>query len=142
MKNRPETIEETAEMVNERGGTGIYVQVDHTDEERVKALFQKVTKEQGRLDILVNDVWGGDELTEWGKPFWKLSLEKGLLMLQRAIHSHIITSRYGVPLMIEQNTGLIIEITDGDDIINKNYRGNLFYDLVKISVNRLAFAMA
>ena len=95
--NRPETIEETAEMVTALGGFGIPLQVDHTIEDQVKALFARVKAEQGRLDMLINDVWGGDELTEWGKPFWDLSLQKGLLMLQRAVHSHIITSRYGAP---------------------------------------------
>ena len=139
MANRPETIEETAEMVSARGGKGIHARVDHTEEEQVAALFRRVRKEQGRLDILVNDVWGGDELTEWGKSFWKLSLEKGLLMLRRAVFSHIITSRHAAPLMVERKRGLIVEITDGDGL---NYRGTLFYDLVKVSVIRLAFDMA
>ncbi len=138
-KGRPETIDETAEMVTARGGEGIAVRVDHTDEGQVEALFARVEEEQGYVDVLVNDVWGGDELTEWGKPFWKLSMDKGLLMLQRAIHTHIITSRHGAPLMVERNAGLIVEITDGDFL---GYRGNLFYDLVKVSVIRLAYAMA
>jgi len=111
---RPETIDETAEMVTARGGRGIPVQVDHTLEDQVRALFARVRAEQGRLDVLVNDVWGGDELTEWGKPFWELSVQKGLLMQQRAVHSHIITSRHAAPLMIERRQGLIVEITDGD----------------------------
>ena len=136
---RPETIEETAEMVNARGGIGIPVQVDHTIERQVQHLFDRVSAEQGGLDILVNDVWGGDELTEFGKPFWELSLEQGLAMLRQAVHSHIITSRYGTPLLIARGRGLIVEITDGDSF---TYRGNLFYDLVKVSVIRLAFAMA
>jgi NAD(P)-dependent dehydrogenase (short-subunit alcohol dehydrogenase family) len=136
---RPETIEETAELVTARGGVGFPVQVDHTIEDQVKALFERVRAEQGRLDVLVNDVWGGDALTEWGKPFWELSLQKGMLMLQRAVHSHIITSRYATPLMVQRGQGLIVEITDGD---NFHYRGNLFYDLVKISVIRLAYAMS
>jgi NAD(P)-dependent dehydrogenase (short-subunit alcohol dehydrogenase family) len=105
--NRPETIEETAEMVTHRGGVGIPVQVDHTLEEQVAALFARIRKEQGRLDVLVNDVWGGDELTEWGKRFWELSVPKGLLMLQRAVHSHIIMSRHGAPLMLKQDASLI-----------------------------------
>ena len=125
---RPETIEETAELVTALGGTGIWVQVDHG-----------VKEEQGRLHVLVNDIWGGDSLTEWGKPFWKLSMEKGLAMLRQAVHTHIITSRYGVPLMIEQGHGLIVEITDGDFL---GYRGNLFYDLVKVGVIRLAYDMS
>lgn len=139
---RPETIEETAEMVSARGGRGIWVQVDHTDEAQVQALFARVQQEQGRLDILVNDVWGGDELTEWGKPFWQLDQSKGRLMLERAVHAHILTSRYGAPLMLGQRQGLIVEITDGDEELNRLYRGNLFYDLAKISAMRLANAMA
>ncbi len=136
---RPETIEETAEMVTAYGGTGIAVRVDHTVEEEVQALFEQVKTEQGHLDILVNDVWGGDALTEWGAPFWELALDKGFLMLQRAVHSHIITSRYAVPLLLIQPGGLIVELTDGDGYW---YRGNLFYDLVKTSIIRLAFSMA
>jgi NAD(P)-dependent dehydrogenase (short-subunit alcohol dehydrogenase family) len=136
---RPETIEETAELVDKRGGRGIAVRVDHTVESEVAALCEQVTREQGRLDVLVNDVWGGDELTEFSQPFWKLTQEKGRLMLDRGIFSHILTSRYAVPLMLERNRGLIVEITDGDSF---GYRGNLFYDLVKLSVIRLAFAMA
>lgn len=139
LAGRPETIEETAEMVSARGGIGIPVQVDHTVEDQVRALFERVQTEQGRLDLLVNDVWGGDELTEWGTPFWELSLQKGFLMLERAVHSHIITSRCAAPLMIARGEGRIVEITDGD---NFAYRGNLFYDLVKISVIRLAYAMS
>jgi NAD(P)-dependent dehydrogenase (short-subunit alcohol dehydrogenase family) len=142
LARRPETIEETAEMVTGYGGLGIPVQVDHTDEGQVKALFEKVKADRGKLDILVNDVWGGDELSEWGKPFWELDIQKGLLMQQRGVHSHIITSRYATPLMVKQgslSSGLIVEITDGD---RDAYRGNLFYDLVKASVIRLAYAMS
>jgi NAD(P)-dependent dehydrogenase (short-subunit alcohol dehydrogenase family) len=139
LETRPETIEETAEMVSARGGTGIHMQVDHTVEGQVRALFRRVEKEQGRLDILVNDVWGGDALTEWGKPFWKCSPAKGLLMIERAVHSHIITSRYAVPLMLEKKRGLIVEITDGDGLY---YRGQFFYDFVKVSAIRMAFAMS
>lgn len=139
LQSRPETIEETAEMVTDYGGVGIPVRVDHTVEDEVGALFERVSAEQGRLDLLVNDVWGGDELTEWGQPFWELSLDKGWLMQERAVYSHILTSRYAAPLMIEHRQGLIIEITDGD---NYHYRGNLFYDLAKLSAIRLAYGMA
>jgi NAD(P)-dependent dehydrogenase (short-subunit alcohol dehydrogenase family) len=139
LATRIETIEETAELVGHYGGTGIPVRVDHTDAVQVKALFEQVRSEQGRLDIVVNDVWGGDELSEWGKPFWEQSLEKGLLMQQRAVHTHIITSHYAAPLLVAQRQGLIVEITDGDTL---DYRGNFFYDLAKTSVIRLAFAMA
>lgn len=139
LEYRPETIEETAEMVTTWGGVGIPVRVDHTDEAQVKALFEQVKTEQGRLDLLVNDIWGGDDLMEWGKPFWELSIEPGLLMQQRGVYTHLITSRYGAPLLVERGQGLIVEITDGD---SPNYRGNLFYDLAKSSVIRLAYGMA
>ena len=138
--NRSETIDETAELVTAAGGRGIAVQTDHTKEDEVKALFERVKTEQnGQLDILVNDIWGGESLSEWGKPFWELELEKGLKMLERAVFTHIITSRYGVPLMVARGQGLIIEITDGETL---EYRGNLLYDLVKTSVIRLAVGMA
>ncbi len=136
---RPETIEETAEWVTNYGSIGIAVQTDHTDEAQVKALFGRVQQEHGQLDILVNDVWGGDELSEWGMPFWEQSLTKGQLMWQRAVFSHIITSQYAAPLMIKRKQGLIVEVTDGD---TTSYRGNFFYDLAKSSVIRLAYGMA
>jgi len=137
--NYPETIEETAEMVTARGGKGIAVQVDHTVEEQVKVLLERIAAEQGRLDILVNDVWGGDALTEFGKAFWHVSLDKGRLMLERAIYSHIVTSHFAAPLLMKSERGLIVEITDGDSY---TYRGNVFYDLVKCSVIRLAYTMS
>ncbi|GIW33112.1 SDR family oxidoreductase [Meiothermus sp.] len=137
--NRPETIEETAELVTQAGGKGIAVRVDHTKEDQVKDLFERVKAEQGKLDILVNDVWGGDAIVEWGKPFWELDMAQGWRLLERSVYSHFLTSRYAVPLMLEQNAGLIIEVTDGDTL---NYRGNFFYDLVKTTVIRLAHNMA
>jgi NAD(P)-dependent dehydrogenase (short-subunit alcohol dehydrogenase family) len=136
---RPETIEETAERVTALGGTGIPVRVDHTVESEVQALFKRVKKEQGRLDVLVNDIWGGDALTEWGKSFWTMSLDKGLLMMDRAIRGHIITSRWGVPLMIPRKQGLVIEVTDGKA---RYYRGSFFYDLCKDTAIRLAWMMS
>jgi NAD(P)-dependent dehydrogenase (short-subunit alcohol dehydrogenase family) len=139
MTGRPESIEETAEMVTARGGKGIAVQVDHTQSEQVKELFERVKREADGMDILVNDVWGGDELTEFGKTFWTVTLEKGFTMLERAVHTHIITAHFGAPLMFGRGQGLIVEITDGD---TWSYRGNIFYDLVKTSVIRLAFAMS
>jgi NAD(P)-dependent dehydrogenase (short-subunit alcohol dehydrogenase family) len=137
--NRPETIDETAEIVNAAGGTAHAVRVDHADEEQVAALFERVRREQQRLDILVNDIWGGEDLTEFGKTFWEVSLDKGFRMLRQAIDTHIVTSRYGAPLLLESGGGLIVEVTDGNSF---GYRGNLFYDLVKSSVIRLAFGMA
>ncbi|EJL42743.1 MULTISPECIES: SDR family oxidoreductase [Brevibacillus] len=137
---RPETIEETAELVTASGGVGIAVRVDHSQEDEVKALFERVKAEQnGQLDILVNDIWGGEKLTVWGKTFWEHSLADGLLMQQRAVHTHMITSYYAAPLMVERKKGLIIEITDGVDY---RYRQHLYYSLAKISVIHLAQAMA
>jgi NAD(P)-dependent dehydrogenase (short-subunit alcohol dehydrogenase family) len=136
---RPETIDETAELVTAAGGRGIAVRVDHTKPEEVKKLVAGIKRRHKGLNILVNDVWGGDTLTEFGKTFWTVNLDNGLRMLKQAIHSHIITSHYAVPLMLGRGRGIIFEITDGDAFY---YRGNIFYDLVKISVIRLAFAMA
>jgi len=137
--NRPETIDETAEIINAAGGTAHAVRVDHADEQQVAALFERVRREQQGLDILVNDIWGGEDLTEFGKTFWEVSVDKGFRMLRQAIDTHIVTSRYGVPLLLESGGGLIVEVTDGNSF---GYRGNLFYDLVKSSVIRLAFGMA
>ena len=136
---RPETIEGTAELVTAEGGRGIAVRTDHTVEPEVERLFARIRSDYGRLDIVVNDIWGGDALTEWGSPFWELSTAQGLELLERAVHSHLITSRHGAPLMLEQNAGLIVEVTDGDTL---GYRGNLFYDLAKNAVIRVAYAMA
>ena len=136
---RPETIEETAELVTAAGGHGIAIKVDHTEPAQVRKLVATIKRRHEHLDILVNDVWGGDALTEFGKPFWQVNLDNGLRMLKQAIHSHIITSHYAVPLMLGRRSAIIFEITDGDAFY---YRGNIFYDLVKISVIRLAFAMS
>ena len=138
-EGRTETIDETAEMVTADGGRGIAVRTDHTVEAEVERLFERVRAEEHRLDVLVNDIWGGDALTEWGSPFWASSVAQGQKLLERAVHSHIITSRHGVPLMVERGAGLIVEVTDGDTM---GYRGNLFYDLAKNAVIRLAYAMA
>jgi NAD(P)-dependent dehydrogenase (short-subunit alcohol dehydrogenase family) len=135
---RPETIDETAEMVTRYGGVGISVRTDHMQPQQVQELIERVRREHGRLDVLVNDISEGEE-HEW-KPFWKLNLDKGFRMLRNALDSHIITSRYAAPLMIEGGRrGLIVEIGDGDTL---DYRQTLFYDLVKISVSRFAHAMA
>ncbi len=136
---RPETIEETAELVTAAGGTGVAVRVDHTDEAAVERLFERVRADHGKLDVLVNDIWGGDALTEWGKPFWEFDVRTGFTMMERAIHTHVITSRHGVPLMLEGDGGLVVEVTDG---AFRGYRGQLFYDLCKTSAIRLAYAMS
>jgi NAD(P)-dependent dehydrogenase (short-subunit alcohol dehydrogenase family) len=124
-------------MVEARGGVGLHARVDHMDEAQVAALVERVRREQGRLDILVN-VLGGDTQAEW-KPFWQQSLDKGLRWLQTEVGSHIITSRHAAALMVEGKRGLIVELTDGDGI---GYRSSFFYDLVKVSTIRIAYAMA
>jgi NAD(P)-dependent dehydrogenase (short-subunit alcohol dehydrogenase family) len=134
---RPENIDETAEMVTAHGGVGIAVRTDHLVEEQVASLFERVRREQGRLDVLVNDISEG-EAHEF-QPFWKVSLDKGFRALRQGVHSHIVTSRYAAPLMVKRRSGLIVEIGDGDTL---DYRGTLFFDLVKVTVNRLAYAMA
>lgn len=137
---RPETIEETAELVTAAGGTGIAVRVDHADSDDVARLAGRVRDEQaGRLDILVNDIWGGDPLTEWGTPFWEQSIDDGLAVLRQAIETHIITSWRLAPLMVARGSGLVVEITDG---VEQDYRGSFFYDLAKAGVIRLAIAQA
>lgn len=133
MKGRPETIHETAEIVTARGGRGIAVRVDHSVPAEVAALFERV----GEVDVLVNDIWGGDDLVEWGKKLWETKLEDGLLLLDRAIKTHIVTSWHGLPRM--RKGGLVVEITDGDAYF---YRGHFFYDLVKTTVIRMAFGLS
>lgn len=133
MKGRPETIQETADIVTARGGRGIPVRVDHTVPDEVAELFRTV----GPFDILVNDIWGGDDLVEWGKKLWETNLDDGLRLVDRAIKTHIITSYYGLPHM--RAGGLVVEITDGDAYF---YRGHFFYDLVKTTVIRMAFALS
>jgi NAD(P)-dependent dehydrogenase (short-subunit alcohol dehydrogenase family) len=134
---RPETIDETAEMVSARGGVGIAVRVDHLIPAEVEALVRRVREEQGKLDVLVNDMSEG-VLHDW-QPFWRVSLEKGFEAIRAGVHSHLITSHFAAPLLIEGRRGLIIEITDGDFL---GYHETIFYDLVKTNVNRLAYAMA
>jgi len=141
--NRPETIEETAELVDQAGGRGIAVQVDHLVPEQVQSLVRRIEHEQGKLDILVNDIWGAEYMAEWNVPVWEHSLEKGLRMLQLGVNTHIITSHYALPLLIKQRNGLVVEITDGTEELNRDlYRLSLFYDLCKTSVIRMAWALA
>nr|WP_232344918.1 SDR family oxidoreductase [Actinoplanes awajinensis] len=137
--DRPETIEDTAEQVTAAGGQGIPVPCDHSDPAQVAALITRITGAHDRLDLLVNDIWGGDPLSEWGTPFWQLDLTKFQTMWQRAVLTHLITSQHVAPVMIAQKRGLIIEVTDG---LGHDYRGNLAYDLTKTTVNRLALGQA
>ena len=141
--NRPETIEETAELVEQAGGRGIAVPADHLDAEQVRAVVARIEREQGRLDVLVNDVWGADFLAQWNEPVWKHSLERGLRLLRLAVDTHIITSHFALPLLIRKRGGLVVEMTDGTAEYNAaNYRLCLFYDLAKTSVIRLAWSQA
>ena len=134
--NRPETIEATAELVEAAGGTGIAVRVDHSRPDDVEALVERIGDEQGRLDLLVNDVWGGDPMIDWEARFWEHSLTEGIAAMRQAIETHLITSWHAVPLMLRDGGGLIVEVNDGTG--EEGYRGNLYYDLAKFGVVRLA----
>ena len=144
--NRPETIEETAELVTELGGHGIAAAVDHLDSEQVRALAERIRASHGHIDVLVNDIWGGELLkgppSEWNTPIWRHDLAGGLRILRLAIDTHLITAHYLLPLLIERSGGLLVEVTDGTVEYNASrYRISVFYDLAKVSVNRLAFSM-
>ena len=140
---RPETIEDTAELVTAAGGLGIAVRVDHLVPAEVAALVERIRQEQGRLDLLVNDVWGGEHLFEWDKPVWQHDLANGLRLLKLGVHTHLITAHHALPLLIGRPGGLLVEVTDGTAAYNAaNYRLNPFYDLAKTSIIRLAWAHA
>jgi NAD(P)-dependent dehydrogenase (short-subunit alcohol dehydrogenase family) len=140
--NRPETIEETAALVDEAGGRGIAVQVDHLVPDQVRGLVARIEAEHGGLHILVNDIFGATTM-EWNKSVWESSLEVGLRTLRLAVDTHAITSHFAIPLLIKTPGGLVVEVTDGTDEYNaSNYRVSFFYDLPKASVNRMAFALA
>ena len=143
--DRAETIEETAELVTRLGGTGIAAAVDHLDPAQVERLAEQVQSDHGHIDVLVNDVWGGELLKggpgEWNTPIWEHDLDKGLRMLRLAIDTHLITSHHLLPLLIEKPGGLLVEVTDGTADYNASrYRISVFYDLAKVAVNRLAFS--
>ncbi|QNP74524.1 SDR family oxidoreductase [Streptomyces roseirectus] len=140
--DRPETIEDTADLVTEAGGTGIAVPTDHLDPAQVKTLVERIDKEQGRLDVLVNDIWGAENLVEWDTPVWEHDLDKGLRVLRLAVDTHAITSRHALPLLLRHPGGLVVETTDGTDEYNRaNYRVNYYYDLAKTAVLRMGFAL-
>jgi NAD(P)-dependent dehydrogenase (short-subunit alcohol dehydrogenase family) len=143
--NRAETIEETAEFVTELGGTGIAAAVDHLDPGQVKTLAEQIRTRHGHIDVLVNDIWGGELLKggppQWNTPIWKLDLDKGLRILRLAIETHLVTSHHLLPLLIDRPGGLLVEATDGTADYNASrYRISVFYDLAKVAVNRLAFS--
>ena len=140
--NRPETIEETAELVDQAGGRGIAVRVDHLVPDEVRALVARIEREQGALHVLVNDIWGATTM-EWNKSVWESPLDIGLRTLRLGVETHAITSHFALPLLIKTRGGLVVEVTDGTDAYNAtNYRVSFFYDLAKASVNRMAFALA
>ena len=139
--NRPETIEETAALVDEAGGRGIAARVDHLVPDEVRALVDRIEREEGGLHVLVNDIWGAP--IEWDKTVWESDLETGLRTLRLAVDTHAITSHFAIPLLIKAPRGLVVEVTDGTDEYNAtHYRVSFFYDLAKASVNRMAFALA
>ena len=140
--DRPETIEETAELVTAAGGEGIGVAVDHLEPAQVAALVERIEAEHGRLDVLVNDIWGSEHLFQWDTPVWEHDLANGLRMLRLALDTHLITSHHALPLLTRRPGGLVVEVTDGTAEYNAtNYRVNAFYDLVKSATIRLAFAL-
>jgi NAD(P)-dependent dehydrogenase (short-subunit alcohol dehydrogenase family) len=139
---RPETIEETAELVDAAGGRGIAVPVDHLDPDAVDGLVRRIDAEQGALHVLVNDIFGLTKM-EWNAPVWESDLERGLHTLHLAVDTHAITNHYALPLLIRQPGGLVVEVTDGTDEYNaQNYRVSFFYDMAKAANLRMAFALA
>ncbi|MFJ5212882.1 SDR family oxidoreductase [Streptomyces nigra] len=140
--DRPETIEDTADLVTEAGGHGIAVPTDHLDPALVRELVDRVDREQGRLDVLVNDVWGGEKLFAWDSPVWEHDLDDGLRLLRLAVDTHAITSHHALPLMLRRPGGLVVEMTDGTADYNRDhYRNSFFYDLAKTAVLRMAFSL-
>jgi NAD(P)-dependent dehydrogenase (short-subunit alcohol dehydrogenase family) len=140
--NRPETIEETADLVGRAGGRAVPVRVDHLVPDEVRALVTRIQDEQGALHVLVNDIWGATTM-EWNKSVWESSLEIGLRTVRLGVETHAITSHFALPLLIKTAGGLVVEVTDGTDEYNAgHYRVSFFYDLAKASVNRMAFALA
>jgi NAD(P)-dependent dehydrogenase (short-subunit alcohol dehydrogenase family) len=140
--DRPETIEETAELVTDAGGEGIAIAVDHLDPPQVAALLERIDAEQGRLDVLVNDIWGAEHLFEWDTPVWEHDLERGLRILRLAIDTHLITSHHALPLLVRRPGGLVVEVTDGTAEYNADhYRINVFYDLAKTAAIRMAWGL-
>ncbi len=141
--DRPETIEQTAELVDAAGGAGVAVAVDHLEPSQVDALVQRIDSDHGRLDLLVNDIWGGEKLFEWDTSLWKHDLEAGLRVLRLAVETHVVTSHFALALLTRRPGGLVVEMTDGTRAYNDtHYRVNAFYDLAKASALRLAFVQA
>ncbi|MDT0344648.1 SDR family oxidoreductase [Streptomyces litchfieldiae] len=138
-----ETIEETGELVTAAGGEGIAVPTDHLEPDQVRALIERVDREHGRLDILVNDVWGADHLLDvsFSGKMWELDLAAGLRMLRLGVETHIVTSHFALPLLIRRPGGLVVEVTDGTAESNAKYREQFYYDLAKNAPIRMAYAL-
>ncbi|WP_406266711.1 SDR family oxidoreductase [Streptomyces sp. NBC_00191] len=136
-----ETIEETAELVTAAGGEGIAVPTDHLEPGQVRALVGRIERDHGRLDILVNDIWGGNFLLDFNTKMWDVELDRGLRMLDLGAKSHIITSSIALPLLVKQPGGLVVEVTDGTAATNKGFRENFYYDLAKNAPIRMAFIL-
>jgi NAD(P)-dependent dehydrogenase (short-subunit alcohol dehydrogenase family) len=143
--DRPETIEETADLVTRLGGTGIARAVDHLDPLQVRALAEQVRADHGHIDVLVNDIWGAEVLkggpAQWNTPIWRHDLDAGLRILRLAVETHLVTSHHLLPLLVDKPGGLLVEVTDGTTEYNASrYRISVFYDLAKVAVARLAFS--
>jgi NAD(P)-dependent dehydrogenase (short-subunit alcohol dehydrogenase family) len=139
--NRPETIEETGELIAAAGGEGIALRVDHLESDQVAALVERIDSDHGRLDVLVNDIWGGEKLFDWNAKLWEHDLDNGLRLLRLAVETHLITSHHALPLLVRRPGGLVVEMTDGTADYNAvNYRVSAFYDLAKASILRLAWS--
>ncbi|MCK7626087.1 SDR family oxidoreductase [Streptomyces sp. RS10V-4] len=140
--DRPETLEDTADLVTGAGGRGIAVPTDHLVPEQVRALVDRIDDEQGRLDVLVNDIWGGEHLFAWDTPVWEHDLDNGLRLLRLAVETHAVTSHHALPLLLRNPGGLVVEMTDGTAEYNREtYRNSFFYDLAKTAVLRMAFSL-
>ena len=137
--DRPETLDETVALIAQAGGRAVAVRVDHTREAEVAGLAARVRAEAGRLDILVNSIWGADPMLNWSQRFWEIDLANVRAYLDQTLISHLITNRHLAPLMVEANRGLIVEVIDGHFA---GYRGHILYDLVKASLARIAYGMA
>lgn len=137
--DRPETIEDTEMLMQTVGGRGRAMRVDHLESDEVRALIQRIEREEGRLDILVNDIFGGDRYAQWDKPLWEHDLAGGLRMLRMGVDTHLITLAHAIPLMLRGEQGIVIEMTDGTEEFNANFRQNVgfYYDLVKANVGRI-----
>jgi NAD(P)-dependent dehydrogenase (short-subunit alcohol dehydrogenase family) len=140
---RSETIEETGELLAATGGQGAALVVDHEDPAAVRDLVARIEAERGRLDLLVNDIFGGDHYMEWDRPLWEHDLAGGLRMLRMGVDTHLITAHAALPLLLRGDRGLLVEMTDGTAEVNAHYRERvgLFYDLVKANVSRIILAL-